>query len=164
MCLLAQSKEGQRQFKNKKQPELTENWTVWKSHNQADKEKTFIQTSRRGGEGQLGWRGLTAILRLADPTAPHSHIDKPDERRGAKQTSQPKAPAWGNKASNLIENTRGVEELRGSRNTRGSRRNSKPHRRVCWRDPQGPRACTSLPTWESAPEGSNLIVGSERSD
>ena len=45
---LAQSKEGQQQFKNKKQPELTENWTVWKSDNQGDKEETFIQTSRRG--------------------------------------------------------------------------------------------------------------------
>ena len=30
---LAQPKEGQQQFKNKKQPELTENRTVWKSAN-----------------------------------------------------------------------------------------------------------------------------------
>ena len=28
LCLLAQPKEGQQQFKNKKQPELTENRTV----------------------------------------------------------------------------------------------------------------------------------------
>ena len=28
LCLLAQPKEGQQQFKNKKQPELTENQTV----------------------------------------------------------------------------------------------------------------------------------------
>ena len=54
----AQPKGGQQQFKNKKQPELTENRTVWKSDNQGDKEETFIQTSRRGGDGQLGWRGL----------------------------------------------------------------------------------------------------------
>ena len=33
LCLLAQPKEGQQQFKNKKQPELTENQTVWKSNN-----------------------------------------------------------------------------------------------------------------------------------
>ena len=52
--LLAQPKEGQQQFKNKKQPELTENRTVWKSDNQGDKEETFIQTGRRGGDGQLG--------------------------------------------------------------------------------------------------------------
>ena len=54
LCLIAQPKEGQQQFKNKKQPELTENQTVWKSDNQGDKEETFIQTSRRGGDGQPG--------------------------------------------------------------------------------------------------------------
>ena len=37
LCLLAQPKEGQ-QFKNKKQPELTENRTARKSNNQGDKE------------------------------------------------------------------------------------------------------------------------------
>ena len=52
-CLLPQPKEGQQQFKNKKQPELTENRTVWKSANR-DKEETFIQSSRRGGDGQPG--------------------------------------------------------------------------------------------------------------
>ena len=61
LCLLAQPKEGQQQFKNKKQPELTENRTVWKSNNQRVKEETFIQTGRRGGDGQLGredwWQG-----------------------------------------------------------------------------------------------------------
>ena len=55
LCLLAQPKVGQQQFKNKK---LTENRTVWKSKNQGDKEETFIQTGRRGGHRQPGWRGL----------------------------------------------------------------------------------------------------------
>ena len=67
LCLLAQPKEGQRQFKNKKQPQVTENGTVWKSDNQGDKEETFIQTSRRGGDGQPGRRGPAARWRLADP-------------------------------------------------------------------------------------------------
>ena len=31
-----------------------ENQTVWKPGNQGDKEETFIQTSRRGGDGQPG--------------------------------------------------------------------------------------------------------------
>ena len=53
LCLLAQPKDGQQQFKNKKQPGLTENQTVWKSDNQGDKEETFIQTGRRGGDRQL---------------------------------------------------------------------------------------------------------------
>ena len=42
LCLLAKPKEGQ-QFKNKKQSELTENQTIWKSDNQGDKDETFIQ-------------------------------------------------------------------------------------------------------------------------
>ena len=41
-------------FKNKKQPELTENRTVWKSKSEGDKEETFIQTGRRGGDRQPG--------------------------------------------------------------------------------------------------------------
>ena len=102
MCLLTQPKEGQQQFKNKKQPELTEYQTVWKSDNQGDKEETFIQTGRRGRDWQPGREdsqqgaagrprdvadcgaGQTR-LQLADPTrwwladstAPHSCIDKP---------------------------------------------------------------------------------------
>ena len=53
LCLLAQPKEGQQQFKNKKQPELTENRTVWKSDNQGDKE-TFIQTYWMPTRAEMG--------------------------------------------------------------------------------------------------------------
>ena len=60
LCLLAQQKEGQQQFKNKKHPELTENRTVWKSDNQGDKKETFIQTGRRGRDGQLGHSKVVA--------------------------------------------------------------------------------------------------------
>ena len=52
LCLLAQQKEGQQQFKIKKHPELTENQTVWKSDSQGDKEETCIQTGERDGDGQ----------------------------------------------------------------------------------------------------------------
>ena len=48
-----QKKENNK-FKNKKQPELTENRTVWKSDNQGVKEETFIQTCRRGRDRQPG--------------------------------------------------------------------------------------------------------------
>ena len=50
-----------------KSNQLTENQTVWKSNNQRDKEETFIQTGRRGGDGQPGWRGLEARWQLVDP-------------------------------------------------------------------------------------------------
>ena len=41
-----------KQFKIKKQPELTENRTAWKSDNLGDEDKTFVQTGRWGGDGQ----------------------------------------------------------------------------------------------------------------
>ena len=71
LCLIPQPK-GQQEFKNKKQPKLTENGTVWKSNNQEDKEETVIQTGRRGRDGQLGQRGLMARWRLADLATDHT--------------------------------------------------------------------------------------------
>ena len=56
--------------------------------------------------------------------------------------------------------TSGCKNLGGC----GSGRNSQSHRRVHWRDPQGPRTYTKPPTQESAPEGPNLLVGSRGSD
>ena len=38
-------------LKNKNPPKLPENRTVWKSNNQGVKQKTFIQTGRRGRDG-----------------------------------------------------------------------------------------------------------------
>ena len=94
-----QPKEGQQQFKNRKQPELTENQTVWKSDNQGDKEETLTQTGPVEGAEIGSWVERTpgkvvagrpsevadcgtgqARLQLADPTrwwladpeAPHS--------------------------------------------------------------------------------------------
>ena len=46
---------------NKKESELPEKRTVWKSDNQGVKKETFIQTGRRGRDGQLSrgdlWQG-----------------------------------------------------------------------------------------------------------
>ena len=70
-------------FKNEKQPELTENGTAWMSDNQGVKEETFIQTGRRGGDGQLGQRGLTARWQLEDPELPHLRADKPGGTTGS---------------------------------------------------------------------------------
>ena len=90
--LLAQPK-GQQQLKNRKQPELTENQTVWKSDN---KEMKMTHSPRPVGGAETGSRaertllGVAAgrpsrvadcgmgqaVLQLADPAAPHSHTDK----------------------------------------------------------------------------------------
>ena len=75
---------------------------------------------------------------------------------GARQTAQPTVPAWETKISKLLA----VKICAGC----GGRRNSQPHRRVHWRDPQDPKTYTNLPTRESAVEGPNLLVGSGGSD
>ena len=97
-----------------------------------------------------------ARLQLADPTAPHSHIDKP--RGTEEEGSKPRNP--GLQRGEIKPQT--SDCARGGLG--GSRRDSQPHRRGRWRDPQGPRVCTGPPTWESAPEGPSLIVGSGGSD
>ena len=63
-------------LKTKKQPELPENRIVWKSDNEGVKAETFIQTGRRGRDGQLGWKGCTARWWLEDWAVPHLHADK----------------------------------------------------------------------------------------
>ena len=57
-------------LKTKKQPELTEKQTLWKSDNQGYKEETFIQTSSKGRDRQPGRKdsGKAANCRLGAPT------------------------------------------------------------------------------------------------
>ena len=69
---------------------MTENLTVWKADNQRDREGTFIQTGRKGGDGQPGQRGFVARRQLADPTASHSRIHKPGGTAG--EQSRPRNP------------------------------------------------------------------------
>ena len=55
LCLFVQPKEGKTNLKTnkqKKQSELPENCTVWKSNNRGLKEETFIQTGRRNRDRQ----------------------------------------------------------------------------------------------------------------
>ena len=64
-------KKDNNKFKNKKQ-ELTENRTVWKSDNQGVKEGTFIQTGRRGGDGQASGEDTgSPRWRMVDGVVPH---------------------------------------------------------------------------------------------
>ena len=69
-----------------------------------------------------------------------------------RQTAQPRVPEQKEKASKPLS----VKICGGC----DGGRNSQPHRSVHWRDPQGPKMYTNLPTWESAPEMPNLLVGS----
>ena len=95
------------QFKNKNQPELPENRTVWKPDNQGVKEETFIQTDRRGRDWQPGQRGCKARQLLVDRAVPHSCADKLGGTTG--EQDRPHNPGFqcrGNKASKpLTEKT-----------------------------------------------------------
>ena len=121
-----------------------QNWTLWKSNNQGVKEETFIQTGTRGGNRQPG----------------RSHTHEKNKPGGTtKELNRPynsSVPAWGNKASKPLS-LKTCEDW-------GGWRKSQPHRRVHWRDPQGPRTYTNPPTRESAPEGPKSLVSSRGSD
>ena len=69
-------KKDNNKFKNRKQPELTENKTVWKSNNQGVKEETFIQTGSGGWRWAAGQRRLLERWKLADWGVPHSCANK----------------------------------------------------------------------------------------
>ena len=111
------------------------------------------RTHRKAVAGGLGW----ARRWIADWAVPHLPADKPGGTTGDRD--KPRNPGFQCREIKpqkpLTEKTCG-----GS----GGGRNSQSHRRVRWRDPQGPRMYTSPPTRESAPEGPNLIVGSGGSD
>ena len=127
-----------------------------------------MQTGRRGRDGHRGGedsrgRGGTETGRVWDVRgrqSDHWQTLRPHIRAQTNRDKrrEPGLQRGGNKASNkpLIENIRG--------GWGGSGRDSQPHRRGRWRDPWGPRACTSPPTREPAQEGPNLIVGSGGSD
>ena len=129
---------------------------------QGIKEETFIQTRRRGGDGQPGWRGPVARQWLQDQGGQGSgwwtgwsHICvqiSQGNNWGGKQTTQLRFPMWEKKASKPIA-VKTCGDCRG-------RRNSQPHSKVHWRDPLELRIYTNPPTQESAPEGQNLFVGS----
>ena len=156
-CASSHNQKDNNKFKNKKQPELIENRTVWKSNNQGDKEETLTQTGRRGGDWQSG--GEDSQQGRGWQTG-QSHIPmqiNQEERLGKERDQATQGSIEGKYSLKpLIENTCG--------GCGGSGRNSQPHRRVPWRDPQGPRMHTNAPTRESAPEGPNLLVSSGKSD
>ena len=67
-------------LKTKNKPETrkqTENRIVWKYNNQRVKEETFIQTGKRGGHWQSGWRRHMVRRQVAEQTVPHLRADKP---------------------------------------------------------------------------------------
>ena len=100
LCLLAQPKEGQQQFKDKK---TTKTDRKSKPHRSlTTKEIKKKHSSRPVGGAETGSQDRRDSWRqLADSAAPHSHIDNREERQGVKWTAQPRATALGNKASNL---------------------------------------------------------------
>ena len=67
-------KDNNNKFKNKKQPELTENQTVWKSDNQGVKKETSRQVGgveSTHGKEAAGGPGKAAAGRAGSPTFAH---------------------------------------------------------------------------------------------
>ena len=116
-----------------------------------------------GGDWQPGRRGCmerkqleVTRQRLADWMVPHLHADKPGKQLGSETDGATQGPSVGK------ENIKSSDcKTHGSCS---SGKNSQSHRRVHWRDPQGPRTYRKPPTGESAPERPNLLVGSGGSD
>ena len=83
------------------------------------------------GVGQVRRQLVGSARRwMVEQVVPYSHADKPGETTGKQ------------------EGLHNPWLQHGEINTGGgcsARRNSRPHRRVCWRDPQGPRMYTNPP-------------------
>ena len=132
---LAQPKEENNGFKNKEQPELPEKYL---HRSPTTKElKKHSTRGRRGRDQQQGrGRGEEAAGGPHRPHVGECGISFPQtslgESRGARQTLKPGVSARATKDSK----PQCEEKICGDC---GDRRNSQPHRRVCWRDPQGPK-------------------------
>ena len=99
-------------FKNKKLPELPENRTVWKSDTKGLKKKHSsrpVGGTEKGSQGGgdswqgSGWRaraGEAAAGKAGGPTFACRLTGR--NNWGVRQTTQPRAPAWGNKAAKSL--------------------------------------------------------------
>ena len=117
-----------------------------------------VETGSQGKEDVrqgVAWRTGWARWQLVGQAVPHLCADNREEQLGSEINHATRVTAWGNKASEPLA----VKICGGC----GGGRDSQPYRRVCWRNPQGPRMYTNPPTQESAP-GPNLLVGSGGSD
>ena len=116
-------------------------------------------SSRPVGGVEMGHWGREDVWQGCSSWTEGSHICMWINQRnnwGAWQTKQPRVPVQGNKASKPLT----VKTCGGY----SSGRTSQTPRRVCWRDPQGPRRYTNPPTLESAPEEPNLLLDIRGSD
>ena len=107
---------------------------------------------RKGGHGQLRWRRHMIRQWLEDWVIQHLSADKPGGTTG--EQDRPCDPGFQcGEIKPQKKLTLAVKTYGGW----GSGRNSQLHRRVPWRDPQGPGTYIKQPTRESAPEGPNLL-------
>ena len=115
-----------------------------------------IQPDGRGGrDRQLGWRGHSKAT--ASQLHKQAHIwvqTSLGKSGGARRTAKPRVSAWETKDSKPQFVVKICEDC-------GHGRNSQPHSRVHWRDPQGPKMYTNPPTYKSAPKGHKLLVESK---
>ena len=103
---------------------------------------------------QVRWY-LVERARLAEQTVPHLHADKLGGTTGE----------WDRLWNPGSQHGKIKLQTSDWKNLWGLRCGEKlPASQESVRDPQGPKMYTNPPTWESAPEGPNLLVASCRSD
>ena len=105
------------------------------------------KTCSNAAAGELGW----ARWWLGVGAVPHRVQINWKGKQGTRQTTQPRVPAQGNKASK----PQAVKTCGGC----GSGRNSQPHRRAHWRDPQDPGRYTSPHTQGISTRSAQLVCG-----
>ena len=165
-CASSHNQKENNKFKNKKQPELTGNQTVWKTDNQGVKEETFIQTGRRGRDRQTEQRRLSekqgmadqSRQQLDDSTVRHLCADKLVGTAGDQdRLSNPGFQCRELKPQNLwLKTPVDVEVAAEETPSLTEEFVGETHRVLnCTKNP---------PTWESAPEGPNLIVSTGGND
>ena len=101
------------------------------------------QVERTHGKAWAGTPGEAVAGRAGNPTFDCRQTRRNNRR--ARQTKQPRVPAWGNKASKPL-----------TKKTCGGcsgRRNSQPHRRVHWRDHRVLECTQAHPPWNKHQKG-----------
>ena len=138
----------------------SQNYQKIKLHGSPITKELKKHSSRPVGGAETGSQGREDAQQGDSWWTERSHICVQIKQEGqlGRETVQPRVPARGNKASEPLA----VKTCGGC----SGRRNSQPHRRVHWRDPQSPRMYTNPSTRESALvwEGPILLVGSGESD
>ena len=111
-----------------------------------------VERIQQGGGWRTGWARQQLVDCRGNPTS--TFRQAPGK---ARELDRPQNPGFSTKDSKPLD----MEKICGDF---GGGTDTQPHRRVHWRDPQGPKTCTNPPTCKSATKGHKPLAGIEGSD